>query len=68
MTLVAATRVNAEILRLGHETGTIGVGRLADLTVWSTGPLADPDVFGDPEQAECVTEGGELVSVRRMRG
>ncbi|MFE3829373.1 amidohydrolase family protein [Streptomyces sp. NPDC059092] len=63
--LVAATRVNAEILRLDHETGTIEVGKLADLTVWSSDPLADPEVFGDPSQAAFVIKGGEVVKDTR---
>lgn len=59
--LVAATRVNAEILKVSDRTGTIEVGKRADLVAWSADPLADPRVFVDPGRAVLVVKAGEVV-------
>ncbi|USQ81267.1 amidohydrolase family protein [Ornithinimicrobium faecis] len=61
LALESATRVNADILGVGEETGTIEVGKLADLTAWATDPLADPTAFGDPDQVILVVQAGALV-------
>lgn len=65
LALESATRVNAEILGLAGETGTIEVGKLADLTGWATDPLTDPKVFGDPDQVGLVVKGGTVVKDAR---
>ncbi|MBP2479470.1 imidazolonepropionase-like amidohydrolase [Crossiella equi] len=59
--LVTATRDNARVLRIGHEVGTVEPGKLADLTVFGTDPLADPRVFDDPDQVKLVVQGGRVV-------
>lgn len=61
LALESATRINAEILGIGEETGTIEIGKLADLVAWRSDPLADPEVFGDPGNAVLVVKAGELV-------
>lgn len=59
--LVAATRVNSEILRIADRTGTLEVEKLADLIAWRTDPLDNPKVFMDSEQAVLVMKGGTIV-------
>lgn len=61
LALESATRINADILGIGDETGTIEVGKLADLVVWASDPLANPDVFGQPDQAVVVVKAGTVV-------
>lgn len=61
LALESATRINADILGIGHETGTIEVGKLADLTAWAADPLQDPEVFGRPDDARLVVRAGALV-------
>lgn len=65
LALESATRVNAEILGLGDETGTIEIGKLADLTAWATDPLTAPEVFGEPDQVSLVLKAGILMKDSR---
>jgi len=65
LALQSATRVNAEILRIADDVGTVEVGKLADLTAWATDPLTNPKVFGDPDQVAMVIQGGRLVKDAR---
>ncbi|MGW4526375.1 amidohydrolase family protein [Amycolatopsis sp. NPDC004378] len=59
--LVSATSVNADILGLGETTGTIDVGKRADLVAWQRDPLRDAKVFADPEMAVLVVKDGRIV-------
>jgi imidazolonepropionase-like amidohydrolase len=63
--LVAATRTNSEILRLSHETGTLEVGKLADLVAWRTNPVEDAKAFTEREQAALVMKAGAVVKDTR---
>ena len=63
--LVAATRVNADILGIADEVGTIEVGKRADLVAWSADPLADPAVFDDRERVVLVLQSGRIVKDSR---
>lgn len=65
LALESATRINAEILGIAEETGTIEIGKLADLTAWATDPLADPKAFGDPAQVSLVIKSGAVVKDAR---
>lgn len=65
LALESATRINADILGIGDETGTLEVGKLADLTAWATDPLADPKAFGDPDQVSLVVKAGFVVRDER---
>lgn len=63
--LVAATRTNAEILRIADETGTLEVGKLADLVAWRTDPLESPKAFTERDQAALVLKAGVVVKDER---
>jgi imidazolonepropionase-like amidohydrolase len=63
--LVAATRVNADILGIGDETGTIQVGKRADIAAFAADPLSDPHVFADPRQVPLVLKAGRVVKDMR---
>ena len=58
--LVAATQTNAKVLRL-PDVGTVEVGKVADLVVWSRDPLEDPKAFTDRDNAVLVLQGGAVV-------
>lgn len=62
--LVAATRVNAEILGIAAQTGTIEVGKQADIVGFASDPLNDPNVFADPREVVLVLKSGRLVKAR----
>jgi len=63
--LVAATQTNAQVLRIARDTGTVEVGKLADLVAWRSDPLEDPKVFTRREQAVVVVKAGVVVKDER---
>lgn len=65
LALESATRVNAEILRIADDVGTIEIGKIADLTGWLSDPLENPAVFGDPSQVVMVIQNGRIVKDTR---
>jgi imidazolonepropionase-like amidohydrolase len=64
-TLLAATRYAAEVCGVGHELGTIEVGKLADLIVVQQNPLAD---IQHVRTLELVFKAGRLVADHRQEG
>jgi imidazolonepropionase-like amidohydrolase len=61
----SATRTNAEILRRGHELGTIEVGKIADLIAVDGDPLDDPGVLADPDRVVLVIKDGRILKDTR---
>jgi imidazolonepropionase-like amidohydrolase len=61
LALESATRINAGILGIADEVGTIEVGKRADLVAFTADPLADPKVFGDRDAVALVVKGGRVV-------
>lgn len=59
--LLSATRDNARILRIDHETGTVEPGKRADLTLFEGDPLADTSLFDRPDRIPYVVQQGRLV-------
>lgn len=59
--IIAATRTNAQLLRVDREVGTVEPGKRADLILLDADPLADPTIFGEPEHVRLVVLGGEVV-------
>ncbi|WP_207947987.1 metal-dependent hydrolase family protein [Metallococcus carri] len=64
--LVSATRDNARICRLDDRIGTVEVGKIADLCLWSRSPVEDVNVFTDTEQLALVLQGGMPVAGTRV--
>ncbi len=58
--IIAATRTNAELLGIGAETGTIEVGKQADLIAVAGDVLADPGLLGDQETLRIVMHNGSM--------
>lgn len=63
--IVSATSVNARILRLDRELGTVEAGKRADLVVLDGDPLANPAVLDDPERVVLVVKDGMVVKGTR---
>jgi imidazolonepropionase-like amidohydrolase len=59
--IIAATRTNAQLLRIEKDTGTVEAGKRADLIVLDADPLADPAVFANPDHVRLVVLAGEIV-------
>jgi imidazolonepropionase-like amidohydrolase len=59
--IIAATRTNAELMRLEHEVGTVEEGKRADLILVAADPLQDPEVFADPNNVQLVVQNGAIV-------
>jgi imidazolonepropionase-like amidohydrolase len=62
--IVSATSTNARILRQ-PDLGMIAEGKLADLIAVSGDPLAEPELFDDPDRVVLVVQGGRVVKDRR---
>jgi imidazolonepropionase-like amidohydrolase len=59
--ILAATRTNAQLLRIEKEAGTVEPGKRADLILLDGDPLKNPDIFGEPEHVRLVVRGGKVV-------
>jgi imidazolonepropionase-like amidohydrolase len=59
--IIAATRTNAELLRVEKDVGTVEPGKRADLIVLDADPLTDPAVFANPNHVRLVALAGEVV-------
>ncbi len=63
--LVSATRINADILGIGDEVGTIEVGKRADLIAFAGNPLESPELFAARDRVVLIVQDGRLVKDRR---
>lgn len=63
--LVSATRVNAEILGIGDDIGTIEPGKRADLVAFAGNPLESPELFADRDRVVLVVQNGRVVKDHR---
>ena len=63
--IVSATRVNAELMNIDHEVGTVHAGKRADLVAFDGNPLDDPWVLDDPDRCVFVMQGGKVVKDTR---
>jgi imidazolonepropionase-like amidohydrolase len=59
--LVSATRVNADILGIGADVGTVEAGKRADLVAFRGNPLDDPKLFADRAAVALVVQNGAVV-------
>ncbi|CAM3456291.1 hypothetical protein BOSP111201_05870 [Bordetella sputigena] len=64
-TLVAATRSGAELCGVGHERGTVEVGKIADLIVLKDNPL---DNINNIRSLQLVIKDGRVISDKRAEG
>jgi imidazolonepropionase-like amidohydrolase len=60
--LLAATRNAAELCGMGHESGTVAAGKLADLIAVAANPLEDIENLG---KMLLVVKEGRVVSDKR---
>jgi imidazolonepropionase-like amidohydrolase len=65
LALQSATSINADILGVGDVTGTIEVGKRADLVAFASDPLENPKVFADRDEVVLVIKAGDVAKDRR---
>jgi imidazolonepropionase-like amidohydrolase len=63
--IMAATKVNAEIMDLDKQIGTIEPGKQADLIMVEDDPLKDISILTDRTKIKKVVLSGEVVVDRR---
>lgn len=66
-TLVATTRVAAECMGWDDRLGTLEPGKLADVVVVATDPLADIRSLENHDNIKLVMQGGRILADRRER-
>jgi imidazolonepropionase-like amidohydrolase len=59
--ILANTSRNAWILGLEGEVGVLGPGKLADIVIWDTDPLADITVLQRPSEIAVVVKNGSII-------
>ena len=59
--IVAATRTNAELMKIASEVGTVEEGKQADLIVVDGDPLGQPEILGDAQKVRLVCAAGRIV-------
>jgi len=63
--VVSATSVNARIMGAEDRLGSLEPGKIADVVAFRGDPLADPEIFDDPDAVVLVVKNGEVVRDRR---
>jgi imidazolonepropionase-like amidohydrolase len=58
--LLASTKVNADLLRLQDEVGTVELGKLADLILVDGDPTTDIACLEDPDRVQIVVKRGRI--------
>jgi imidazolonepropionase-like amidohydrolase len=66
--IVASTKMGAELLGLGDSLGILEPGRLADLVMIDGDPLSDIAVVADPERVKLVMKDGVVYKKPAPRG
>lgn len=67
-TLIAATRLGGQMMRMGHELGQIRDGWLADVLLVDGDPLADITVLQDHKRLLAIMKDGEFHKAPEVRG
>lgn len=57
------TRLNAVTVGLADEVGVLAAGKLADVTIWRSDPVADVTVLQDHSKLATVIRDGELIDL-----
>jgi imidazolonepropionase-like amidohydrolase len=63
--IVSATSVNARIIGAEDRLGSLEPGKVGDLIALRGDPLADPELFDDPDAVVLVVKDGNVLRDRR---
>ena len=59
--IVANTSRNAWLMGLEDEVGVIAPGKLADIVIWNSDPLADITVLQQPSEISTIIKDGRVI-------
>ena len=59
--IVANTSRNAWLMGLEGEVGAIAPGKLADIVIWNSDPIADITVLQRPSEISTIIKDGRIV-------
>lgn len=65
--ITSATSVNAKILRMADDIGSVQPGKLADLIAVRGNPLEDPWLLADPDNIALVVKAGQIVKSDHLK-
>jgi imidazolonepropionase-like amidohydrolase len=63
--ILAATKVNAEIMKVEDKVGTVEVGKFADLLLIDGNPLDDLRIFQDRDKIQVIMQDGKFMKKTR---
>ena len=59
--IMAATRVNAAMMKIDEKVGTVEAGKLADLLLLDGNPLEDITMFQNRDKIQIIMQGGKFI-------
>jgi imidazolonepropionase-like amidohydrolase len=65
---LANTSGNATMVNLAGEVGVVAPGKLADIVIWDSDPIADITVLQRPEEISAIIKDGRVIDRETMGG
>jgi len=66
--ILANTSGNAAMVNLAGEVGVIAPGKLADIVIWDSDPIADITVLQRSAEISTIIKDGRIVDCQRVTG
>jgi hypothetical protein len=66
--ILANTSANAAMVNLAGEVGVIGPGKLADIVIWDSDPIADIAVLQRPQEIFAIIKDGGIADREAVGG
>ena len=66
--ILANTSGNAAMVNLAGEVGVIAPGKLADIVIWDSDPIADITVLQHPEEISAIIKDGRVIDRETVGG
>ena len=66
--ILANTSGNAAMVNLAGEVGVIAPGKLADIVIWDSDPIADITVLQRPQEISAIIKDGRIVDREAVGG
>jgi imidazolonepropionase-like amidohydrolase len=66
--ILANTSGNAAMVNLAGEVGVIASGKLADIVIWNSDPIADITVLQRPDEISVIIKDGKLIDRETVGG